>query len=331
MGEENAACLGLDWGTSSLRACLLGGDGAMIDYRASDEGITNVADGDFDATLLRLAGDWLRRQPALPVIASGMIGSRQGWIEAPYAQCPAGAGDVASAVVEHRMSSGHTITFVPGVKVTGSDGVPDVIRGEETQIFGALEAPDGAPRTQGLFVLPGTHSKWVWVHASQIVSFATFMTGEVFDVLHKHSILGRQMSDSTLGRQISDSGARDGADNLSPAWRRGLEYGLSKAPHSGGVLKRLFSTRTLGLFGELDPPGAHDYLSGLLIGAEVGEALACVAGREMPGEVVIIGGSSLTGRYEAALNAARVRAVRGPADAASYGHWRIAHTAGLMV
>ncbi|MGI9335274.1 MAG: 2-dehydro-3-deoxygalactonokinase [Gammaproteobacteria bacterium] len=336
-GSENAACLGLDWGTSSLRACLLDAGGAIIGQRASDAGITNVGGGEFDAALQRVAGDWLKRQPDLKIIASGMIGSRQGWVEAPYAECPAGAEDVANALIHLRAGSGHEIAFVPGVKITAADGMPDVIRGEETQIFGALNSSPGAaaarapnsstspPRTQGLFVLPGTHSKWAWVSASKIVSFATFMTGEVFDVLRRHSILGRQMNDPAHSADI--------LENNEP-WCRGVEYGLSRASGSGGVLKRLFSTRTLGLFGELEPAGAHDYLSGLLIGSEVREALACMAGDEAPGaapeEVVVVGDSALSDRYERALHAASVKAVRGPADAASRGHWSIARAAGLI-
>ena len=116
-----------------------------------------------------------------------MIGSRQGWREAPYVACPAAAADVAQGMIAVDWRDGHRVLLIPGISCRDGQGVPDVIRGEETQIFGAVSG-DG-----GLFLLPGTHSKWVAVEKGRIISFATFMTGEVFGVLRQHSILGRTM------------------------------------------------------------------------------------------------------------------------------------------
>ena len=119
-----------------------------------------------------------------------MITSRQGWVEVPYCPCPAGSDEIARALWRHETGAGRTIHFVPGLSIVGADGVPDVIRGEETQIVGEVgDAPGGR-----LLVLPGTHSKWARSEDGRVVWFATFMTGELFGVLKEHSILGRLMA-----------------------------------------------------------------------------------------------------------------------------------------
>src|SRR5262249_54043851 len=135
-----------------------------------------------------MIGGWIASHGVVPIILSGMIGSRQGWREAPYARCPAGADDLVEALVrfEH---DGLALALVPGLSAENT-GMPDVMRGEETQIFGALAL---SGRDDGLFLLPGTHSKWANVSARRIMSFRTFMTGEVFGALKDHTILGRLM------------------------------------------------------------------------------------------------------------------------------------------
>lgn len=305
-----AALIGLDWGTSAFRACRLTADGTVLDRREAAAGILEVAEGAFAATLERQIGDWLRAAPDLPLIASGMIGSRQGWIEAPYAACPAGAADLVGRLVEHRTEAGARIWFVPGLSYESPEGVPDVMRGEETQILGAVGT--AAPPT--LAVLPGTHSKWALVEAGRVVWFATFMTGELFAVLRRHSILGRLMAE----------GGPDPA-----AFARGLGTGLSADRGSGGLLHRLFSVRTLGLFDRLPAAGLADYLSGLLIGTEVREALGGIAHRAS-GEVLIIGGQDLAARYRQALEGAGLGAAVFAGEAAALGQAAIARSAGLV-
>jgi 2-dehydro-3-deoxygalactonokinase len=301
-----AALIGIDWGTTSFRAYRLDAGGRVVDGKSAPSGILKA--GHFERVFEREIGAWLVDQPDLPVIASGMITSRQGWVEVPYCPCPAGSDEIARALRRYATGAGRVIHFVPGLSVIGADGVPDVIRGEETQILGEI---GGAPGRR-LLVLPGTHSKWALVEDGRIAWFATFMTGEVFAVIKEHSILGRMMA-----------GEADDAQ----AFRRGLAYARS---HRGGLLKRLFSARTLGLFGHLPESAIGSYLSGLMIGSEIAEALDCLEQAPSDEEITVIGSSDLTGRYLLAIAEAGLRGQRAAEDAVARGHFLIARAAGLL-
>ena len=307
-----AALIGIDWGTTSFRAYRIGADGSVLETKAAPAGILKVPDGDFEAVLEREIGPWLAAAPALPMVVSGMITSRQGWLEVPYCPCPAGSAELAGALREHATRAGRRLHFVPGLSLIGGDGVPDVIRGEETQIIGELAGEREGKRGRQAIVLPGTHSKWAFVEDGRIVWFATFMTGEVFAVLKEHSILGRLM-------------AGDAFDEA--AFARGLSYARAGP---GGLLRRLFSARTLGLFDQLPASAIASYLSGLLIGSEIVEALDCLP--EAPGarEITVIGHSELALRYRGAIDAAGFRARTGSVDASPRGQLLIARAAGLI-
>ena len=302
-----AALIGIDWGTTAFRAYRLDGDGRVIDGKSARCGILNVPAGEFERVFDREVGAWLVDQPALPVIASGMVTSRQGWVEVPYRPCPAGGDEIARALWRHVTGAGAVIHFVPGLSIVGLDGVPDVIRGEETQIIGAVGDAPG----RRLLVLPGTHSKWALAQGGRIVWFATFMTGELFGVLREHSILGRMMT----------AEARD-----DDAFRRGVGYARSSG---GGLLKRLFSARTLALFGELPASSTASYLSGLLIGSEIAEALDCLE-QAPAGEITVIGSSDLSERYLLAIAQAGLSGRRAADDAGARGLFLIARAAGLI-
>jgi len=303
--------IGLDWGTTAFRAYRLDATGAVLEAKSAPAGILKVREGDFEGVLEREIGPWLADAPDLPVIAAGMITSRQGWIEVPYCPCPAGSAEIAGALQRHETGA-RTIHFVPGLSIIGADGVPDVIRGEETQIIGAVGGEGGAARGRRLLVLPGTHSKWALVEDDRLVWFATFMTGELFAVLSEHSILGRMMAGER------DDGA---------AFRRGLAYARGRG---GGLLKRLFSARTLGLFGELPESGTASYLSGLLIGTELREALDCLEQAPAGQEITVVGGADLSRRYLAAIADAGLRGRRAADDAGARGLFLIARAAGLI-
>jgi 2-dehydro-3-deoxygalactonokinase len=295
---DRAALIGIDWGTTSLRAWKVTADGTVLDTRRRDLGILRVPGGDFPAAFAESVGDW--HADGLPVLMSGMIGSRQGWAEAAYVPCPA---DTA-ALAAHLLSPPGVkqVWIVPGVSLHEA-GRRDVMRGEETQIAGALG------RGSGVVILPGTHSKWVHVEDGRIADFATFMTGELFDVLVKHSILGRLMTDK-------------------PEDDRGFSLGIDAARKEGGggLSGALFSARTLGLFGDIPAEALRDYLSGLLIGHEVREALA----RFPAQHTLLIGAPDLARRYDTALRAFGVGASTADEGAAVRGLLGIARQAGLL-
>ncbi len=297
--QPKAALLGLDWGTTSLRGYLIGTDGAVLAKRSEAAGILNVNHQDFSAVLAKFAGDWLTVEKDLPIIASGMIGSRQGWFEVPYAELPAGPAELAPV----RFDDFHRpIHFIPGLAFRNTAGMPDVMRGEETQIAGA--------GGDGLYLLPGSHCKWVLVEDGRIVWFATFMTGELFAALKDHTILGRLMDDD--------------ADHDGDAFSQGVDRGNNGQT----ILQQLFSARTLALFGDLPESGVASYLSGLLIGAEIAEARAMADNSDSV--ITIIGTAALAARYGEALSHCGLESRAAPSDAAAAGQWRIAKDAGLL-
>ena len=308
------ALIALDWGTSSLRGYLMARDGEIIEQRAGGRGIMQVADGQFDAALIALCGDWLNAHPSATLITSGMIGSKQGWREAPYCACPADAGAIAQAVTGIPIASGRILHIVPGVSFTDSSSkVPEVMRGEETQIIGAVQSTG-----THLCVLPGTHSKWAWVRDGVIKRFSSWMTGEVYAALTQHTILGRLM-------QLE-------APDDEAAFARGVQAGFAQ-PHA--MLHQIFSARTLGLFDQLGAAALPSYLSGLLIGTELGGATAAsrhtgAMGATPCGKLMLLGSHQLTARYESACRLAGLEVTTGPADCAAHGLHRIASAAGLL-
>jgi 2-dehydro-3-deoxygalactonokinase len=305
-GFGEAALVAIDWGTSHARAYVVDTDGRVVAERAAPVGVGAIRDGDFGGALARLLGDWTPL--AVPCVASGMIGSRQGWVEAPYVTCPAGAVSVAAAMSR---TPGGELAVIPGVIVRDEAGIPDVIRGEETQVFGAVRDDE----RDLLAVLPGTHSKWVHVARGRIVEFETHMTGELYAVLLAHSLLGR----------LAD--AAHAPDVPGPAFARGVARGLA----GGGLGHLIFGARTLALTGELTPVEVPDWLSGLLIGREIRSARTWANRRGLDAaRVRVIGGDALVARYRDALAQADIDAEAGPGDAAVRGIVRVARLANLI-
>lgn len=265
----------IDWGTTNARAYLVGPDGTIREKRSSPSGIRNVPEGDFRSAFEGLVGGWsdeAGNRP--PVLMSGMIGSRQGWIEAPYAPCPAGVEELAANVIDVPEVPG--VRIVPGVCLPAGGARRDVMRGEEVQVFGTL-AETG--RTDAVLCLPGTHSKWVKVETGGIVDFATAMTGEVFQVMSAHSILGALMTEDT---------AHD---------EDGFLKGLETSSGAGGLLGDLFSVRSNGLFDVLPNSALRSYLSGILIGHE----LKSMKAQFDTDEIVLVGGGALADVYRRAF------------------------------
>ncbi|HVO90408.1 MAG TPA: 2-dehydro-3-deoxygalactonokinase [Casimicrobiaceae bacterium] len=302
-----AALIGLDWGTTSARAYRFGREGNVLGERSGPLGIQQVRDGRFAEALTGLLGPWA--DDAVPRIACGMIGSRQGWVEAAYVQCPADLRTLADRLA--RVESGR-LAIVPGVSTRDEHAIPDVIRGEETQLLGAL-APDSA---DVLAVLPGTHSKWAHVARGRLIDFRTYMTGEIYAVMLEHSILGR------LAQARADT-----SGEAARGFMRGVERGLA----SGALAHDLFGARTLALHGELANHEVADWLSGLLIGREIADARRWATARGLDGAPVhVVGTAALAARYASGLQCAGWPIADTPSDAAARGLWRIAVAANLV-
>ncbi|MBZ9782359.1 2-dehydro-3-deoxygalactonokinase [Pseudomonas sp. REP124] len=322
-----AQLIALDWGTTSLRAYKLAEGGQVLEQRSLASGIMQLpkapriingrecADG-FELAFDEACGDWLDAQPDLPVIACGMVGSAQGWREATYRDTPANVANLGTSLQTVRSLRGVDVHIVPGV--IQRSRLPNVMRGEETQVLGVLQSLAHEANTDLLIGLPGSHSKWVEVADGCIVHFDTFMTGEVFAVLSEHSILGRTQQ---------RGGSFDGQ-----AFDRGVQVALS-ADGDIGVLSTLFSARTLGLTGELNGAQQTDYLSGLLIGHELSALANAQRQRRnsvhLP-SIVLIGNAQLCGRYSRALDACGFTQVTLAEQATERGLWQLAVAAGLI-
>ncbi len=303
---QTPASIVLDWGTSSLRAALVTGSGETLDSRETQSGgIQFVKDGAFEDALLQAVGDWFTNHGPLPVFASGMITSRNGWVEVAYVDAPAGADELAAGARRLTLANGAPITFLPGMRDPAAKPFPDVMRGEETQIIGC--GTDG-DRT---LVLPGTHSKWARVEGGRITGFQTYATGEIFSLLTKHSFIAKAQE------------PQPGAEPVWSAFDRGAEFAASDDRAADAFFSAIFSARTGILAGELTPGDIMDYVSGLVIGSEFRQARA--AGWLKSGDTVgIVGNNVLNSRYSriAPLFGLSVEAT--PADAAKRGVLMIA-------
>lgn len=280
--------IAVDWGTTSFRAFRLDAAGAILDRVAGKQGIMQVPAGGFADVLRDAVAPWLA-DGERRIILCGMVGSRQGWQEAPYLHCPAGAADIAGALSVVPFN-GADVRLVPGLTARDAAGVPEVMRGEETQILGVLDSLGEA----GLVCLPGTHCKWASVEGGRITGFTTHMTGEAFAALRGHTILGRMMPEA-------------------PPEAAAFAAGLARAGTPGGLLHHLFGVRALGLMGELAETGSASYLSGLLIGHEV------AAAGPRGARVLLIGEPGLCDAYATAITAAGGEPITAPPDAAARG------------
>lgn len=322
--QSRARLIALDWGTTSCRAFLLGDDGVVLAERRQQSGVKALSTSAetagtprtqaFERAFEQLCGDWLDASPKLPVIACGMVGSNRGWVETPYRSLPVDL--VANGLVMSTVAArdGSLVHIIPGL--IADQAVPDVIRGEETQVLGALGVTAGADNADidRIVLLPGTHSKWVRATGTTVTAFKTFMTGEFFALL---------TTESTLAQLATAAGETDWA-----AFDTGLDVAASTAG-GGGILATAFSARTLAMTGGIAADQVEDYLSGLLIGDEVAAAAALWQGVDVD-EVFICGEADLSERYRRALVRFALPTPREVSDSAATGMWRIALAAGLV-
>ena len=266
--------IAVDWGTTNRRAYLVDGQGSCSNEFEDDKGILSVGRGGFEAAV----GEIRERLGDMPMLLAGMIGSNRGWIEVPYAHCPAGVGDLAQQLV---WSPDGSAALVPGVAYL--DQRADVMRGEEVQILGAAAAGEIPPDC--LVCHPGTHNKWIELGAKRIQAFRTVMTGELFNLLRDKSILS-----DLLQADVEPT----------EAFRDGVRRGLAGA----ALTAELFETRARVLLGRTRAEDAGPFVSGLLIGHDLRVGLE----RKSDLPVVVMGRPELTELYAAALKEAGVDA-----------------------
>jgi 2-dehydro-3-deoxygalactonokinase len=271
-----AGVIALDWGTTSFRAYRLNSAGESIDERKAPAGISTVPTGGFPAVMHEQIGDWLAKDRAVPVIMAGMVGSRNGWVEAPYAALPADVGSLKKNLLPVTRPDGGQAYIVPGLAGV-IDGMGEVMRGEETLAMGLDEA-------NALFLTPGTHPKWITLENGRITRFKTFLTGEFFAVLTDHSLLGRLMEEPA---------------SEAEEWA-GFRKGLAMADDPAGLSHAAFAARSDVLLGRMAAGEVRSYLSGLLIGTEILGAKRSIG---LPRRLILNASGQKAAFYENALAA----------------------------
>ncbi|HEU0256354.1 MAG TPA: 2-dehydro-3-deoxygalactonokinase [Microbacteriaceae bacterium] len=311
------ALIGVDWGSSRLRAYLLTADGRVLETLTRDVGILGTPVARQREVLSRALAPWLRRHPAMPIVAAGMIGSSSGMVETSPVAAPADAAKVAAGVSHTALADGTDVVVLPGLVDRHGDH-DDLLRGEEAQILGWLASPDAVP--EAVLVLPGTHSKWVRIAAGTIRGFHTFPTGELFATLRETPSL--KSAREARGGQAASKTPGDATPGRRPAvnaaaFRDAVTRGLA----SPGLSHDLFGLRVTALARgaghAATPPAApfplDDALSGLLLGHEIHEA----TGRGLLAErlpVVVVGDLPLSERYRTALEVASLEATVADAE-----------------
>lgn len=259
--------IAIDWGSTNLRAWLYQGD-ECLESRQSEAGVTRLNGKSPQAVLAEVTHGW--RDEQTPVVMAGMVGSNVGWKIAPYLPVPAHF----SAIGEQLTAVGDNVWIIPGLCVSRDDN-HNVMRGEETQLLGARELSPSS-----VYVMPGTHCKWVQADAHQIYDFRTVLTGELHHLLLRYSLVGAGLPEQ----------------ETSPvAFTSGLERGLA----TPAILPQLFEVRAAHVLGNLPREQVSEFLSGLLIGAEV----ASMAERFSDQQVTVVAGNALSSRYQQALGA----------------------------
>ena len=281
-----------DWGTSRLRLYLCDAGGNVL-ARGEGEGASVP---DCAARFAAAVAPWDKAHGILPAILSGMVGSTIGWREVPYLKCPARPSAIAAAALRFDVAD-RGIAILPGLTCRGKTGAPDVMRGEETQILGALRLHANLAKGRHLFCLPGTHAKWVSVIDGAVTQFQTALSGELFELLRRHSVLARDSSE---------------VDAQSPAFMLGFDF--ARQNRKADLLYLLFSARSRVVTGEMAKADAASYLSGLILGKDIATAMALF---EFDGPVQLICTPALAALYGKALGAYDVKSAAIDGDRAA--------------
>ena len=286
--RNEPALLGIDWGTSNRRAWWLNDRGDVLAETADDQGLL-ACQGRFPEAMQQLLAAGPALPPTASVLMAGMVGAASGWREAPYMD----ARQPLAALVNHLVpvpAAGARSFIVPGVCFSAPDGTVDVMRGEETQLLGALALGHG----DGWYVLPGTHSKWVRLHEGRVADLATYMTGELFALLTQHGTLSSVTGLAAQEKAHTDSGAQGHPQASAQEHPQAFAHGVAAAARSG-LSNALFGCRAQVVAGRMPAVEARDYLSGLLIGAEWHDMVRRAG--QAPTTITLIGSAQLAQRY----------------------------------
>lgn len=278
--ENTADWIAVDWGTSNLRVWMMGRDDLPFAQDSSDKGMAGLTRDAFEPALLELISPYLAPDRVTPVICAGMVGAREGWLEAPYVATPCAPPNGAEAISAPNTDPRLSVHILPGVKQMSP---PDVMRGEETQIAGVLHRQ---PEFDGILCLPGTHTKWVHISAGEIVSFQTCMTGEMFGLLSEQSVLRHSV---------------DSADWDQDSFLTGVTNAMDRPQNFAA---QLFGMRAAGLLLGTPADAGRARLSGLLVGLELAGTRPYWLGRH----VAILGADAVAGYYHAALASQGIQA-----------------------
>ena len=298
---SEAAFIAGDWGTSRLRLYLCEASGNVL-ARGEGEGASVP---DCAGRFATAVAAWDKAHGQLPAVLAGMVGSTIGWREVPYLKCPARPAAIADAALRFE-AGGRAIAILPGLSCKGKTGAPDVMRGEETQILGALRLHPNLAKGRHVFCLPGTHAKWVVVGNGAVTQFQTALSGELFELLRRHSVLARDSAD---------------VDPQSAAFALGLDF--ARANRKTDLLHLLFSTRSRVVTGEMAKSDAGSYLSGLVLGKDIATAMALL---EIDGPVQLICTPALAALYGKALATYDVKSAAIDGDRAALAGLVHAHT-----
>jgi 2-dehydro-3-deoxygalactonokinase len=274
--SDKIALIAIDWGTTNRRAWAFTGDGRVVDKRIDAGGLLAIPKDGFISSFMEMIGPWRGKDERIPALMCGMVGSKLGWVEAPYLRVPIDMKELSSALTE--APGIDAVWIVPGI-CDDKGEEPDVMRGEECQILGAMLTRDAV---DGVLLLPGTHSKWAIVNAGRLTRFRTYMTGEIFSILSNTGTLAQLM---TAGGQDQD------------AFDRGLARGRTE---DAALLHNLFGVRTLALFERIPRTSLASYLSGLLIAAEIADAVRWIGDKSAAGPVIAVGSAQLLANYDRA-------------------------------
>jgi 2-dehydro-3-deoxygalactonokinase len=273
------AFLAIDWGTTNLRAWVVSEQGDAGEPIELPRGVSKLGPGEAETCLHEVVRPALKAE-RLPALICGMAGSTIGWVEVPYLDCPADAASLAQGLYWIE-GQDPPVAIVPGVRGPGVDGGPDVMRGEETQAVGWLAEDERRRVGRHVICHPGTHAKWVLIEDGRIVRFVTAMTGELFSILTRYSVLR------------CEEGPED---------PRAFAKGLTVAGDGSALAARLFTARARVVGGgDLRPAGVRSFLSGLLIGSEVASTPALLEAGEPTSPIALVGDASLCAAYATAM------------------------------